>query len=186
MAAKKSTGKKTEPKKTGGKRKLGSKGVTRIDVPQGGQVIGVYELTPQLPKDGKAVEWPLIDTSTGKQVSDLVAISFNEDSSSVQIDFERAILVVNIAGEDDTCRWAFALNGFDICSIEGEGQGQVIETEIVNYGKTLLVYVQSFAVDAQETINFSFVAAYTDKVSGMTTVYESKDPGVIVGRPTRP
>lgn len=152
-----------------------------IQVPPGGQVIGVYELAPQLPKDGKLSDWELTNTETGNVASDEIGIGFSEKSSSIQCDFERAVLVINMAEDDKKGRWRFALEGIDVCSCTGDETGD-LHTEIVNYGKTLLIYAHSPGLGKQYT-QFSFVASYTDALSGQTTIYVSKDPGIGVGRP---
>src|SRR5690606_37970741 len=96
-------------------------------------------------------------------------------------DLERAVLVINMAEDDKKGRWRFALEGIDVCSCTGDEAGD-IHTEIINYGKTLLIYTHSPGLGKQY-IQYSFVASYTDALSGQTTIYESKDPGIGVGRP---
>lgn len=184
MATKKTDSKKPEAKKARGKKPVKGSDITLIEVPVGGQVIGVYELFPEAPKDGKAQDWKLVDTATGKPVKDLIGISFDPKSSRIQTEFERAVLVIKMVEEDAKGRWTFALNGIDVCS--AKGSGQLFETEVVDFGRTLLLYAQSFVPKTKEQINFSFVAAYTETESGKTAVYESKDPGVVVGRPAGP
>jgi len=183
MATKKTSSKKPVAKKPVGKKRIKNE-LTLIEVPQGGQVIGVYELFPEIPQDGKAQDWKLVDTATGKPVNDLIAIGFCTESSKVQCEFERAVLVIKMVEEDSKGRWTFALNGIDVCS--AKGSGQLFETEVADFGRTLLIYAQSYVPNTSERINFSFVAAYTEKESGKTAVYESRDPGVIVGRPPKP
>jgi hypothetical protein len=69
----------------------------------------------------------------------------------------------------------------NVCATQGD-QTHDIQTEIINNGRTLVVYVHSLAL-GQELINYSFVAAYTDTLSGETSIYASKDPGIIIKRP---
>lgn len=153
-----------------------------IDVPQGGQVIGVWELSPMPPKNGTFSDWALVNTETSNLLSDDIVVGFSKKSSSIQSELERAVLVINIVDcEPKVGRWRFALHGIDVCSEEGN-LPYTLESEILNYGKTLVLYIHAVHLGKQK-INFSFIAAYTDAATGIATIYESKDPTIIVGRP---
>lgn len=153
-----------------------------IDVPQGGQVIGVLELSPMPPKDGGFGDWALVNTETSNRLSDEIVVGFSKKSSTIQAELERAVLVINIVDcEPNLGRWRFALQGIDVCNEEGN-LPYSLESEILNYGKTLVLYIHAAQLGRQ-TINFSFIAAYTDAATGQATIYESKDPGIIITRP---
>lgn len=153
-----------------------------IDVPQGGQVIGVLELSPMPPSGGTHGDWALVNTETSNQLSDDIWVGFSKKSSSIQSELERAVLVINIVdSEPEKGRWRFALQGIDVCKDEGN-LPYSLESEILNYGKTLVLYIHAGHLGEQK-INFSFIAAYTDAKTGVATIYESKDPGIFIGRP---
>lgn len=156
-----------------------------LDVPHGGQILQHFVLSPKLPKEGKAREWPLTDPESGQEI-ELVEVGFCEDSTDIQKAFERAICVVDLKdnGKDKNGIWRFVDHGAIPC--EGsEDYLDAISTEIINGGRTLLVYVQLDQL-GKETINFSYLASYIDNESGEVRVYRSEDPGIVVGRPVRP
>lgn len=157
----------------------------RVDVPHGGQILHHFVLTPQLPENGKARDWPLTDPETGKEIS-LVEVGFCEDSTPTQSAFERAIFVIDLADEGIAKEgiWYFVNHGAIPCH-GSEDVLHAIDTEIVNGGKTLIVYVQLDQL-GKETVNFSYLAAYIENTSGEARVYRSEDPGIVVGRPVRP
>lgn len=183
-AEKKATTKATAVKKVTGKKSGGASELI-IDVPQGGQVISTFELSPKRPKAGKSLTWKLVDTATRKKVSDLV-VGFSVKSSPIEREFERAVLVVNLADDGDSKKgiWRFALNGVEA----GDGTSDVLNdvaTEITNQGKTLIAYIHALDL-GKETINYGYVASFTDAASGEVTLYESRDPGISIGRPRGP
>lgn len=171
----KTPAKKAAPKKTVCVGDVG------LEVPLGGQIIGTYELTPKAPKNGKASEWKLVNTGSGNQAADEMTISFQENSTVIQRDLERAVVVIDMVAKDKKGSWRFALSGVNVCATQGD-QTHDIQTEIINNGRTLVVYVHSLAL-GQELINYSFVAAYTDTLSGETSIYASKDPTIWIKRP---
>ncbi len=150
-----------------------------IQVPQGGQVIGEFTLTPKKPGK-KAESWRLVNNATGEEVKGL-AIGFSDESSDLQRAYERAVLVINMADTDKTGTWRFVLNGI----VTGENTSDVnhdvyIETE--QQGARLIAYVHA-EQPGKETIDYGYLASFTDKKTGVVSIYESKDPGVIIGRP---
>lgn len=177
--ADKKTEKKVVKKPTPRKPKLED---AIIDVPQGGQVIGVLELSPLPPTECAFSDWALVNTETSNLLSDEIVVGFSKKSSSIQSELERAVLVINIVDSDPKAgRWRFALQGIDVCSEEGN-LPYSLESEILNYGRTLVLYIQASHLGKQK-INFSFIASYTDTATGIATIYESKDPIIVVGRP---
>lgn len=176
----------TSEKKTASKKSNKSELLTCcIDVPHGGQVIHHFILSPKLPKDGKAREWTLTDPESSVDVG-LVEVGFCEDSTEMQRAFERTIFIVDLkdGGKDKNGLWRFVDHGAIPC--EGsEDSLHAIDTEIINGGKTLLVYVHMEQL-GKETVNFSYLASYIEDESGEVRVYRSEDPGIVVGRPVRP
>lgn len=186
----KKTEKKTDKKavtKVVSKATRPPKGVPEptITVPRGGQVIGIYELSPQLPVKGRFADWTIkmLDEESGSvvPVPDDISVSFNKKSRGIQLELERAVLVIKLA-ETDNGHWRFALNGIDVFSQTGELE-HPLESEIIDYGRTLVLYLHAHQFDKKAVIKFSYVVAYTDPNSGETTIYESKDPVIGVGRP---
>ena len=153
-----------------------------VSVPQGGQVIRSFDLTPNLPVDGKAGNWLWVELGASAEHIAKVRVKFSINSSAVEQDFERAILIVNLKqNSSESGYWRFALNGVAI-NPKFKDIYHNVEFETVNDGETLIAYVQVIG-ETQETIQFSFVASYTDATSGAVSIYESADPGIIPGRP---
>lgn len=153
-----------------------------LNVPQGGQIIKTFNLTPSLPVDGKAGDWLWADPKTPTTQISTVNIKFNVDSSTVEQDFERAILVINLQqNSKENGYWRFALNGVAI-NPEYKDIYHNVEFEVVDDGETLIVHAQVIG-DTRENIKFSFVAAFADSVSGLITNCQSQDPDINVGRP---
>lgn len=169
------TGKKVSPKKP---HELTD---STLDIAQGGQVVGTYVLTPKVPKDGKICDWKLVNTASGNATADLLTVRYSQDSSPIECDLERAVLVIDMIAQDKKGNWRFIEDGINICNTEGD-QAHDIYTDIINKGKTLLIYIHSLEL-GQDKINYSFVASYTDAASGQTFMYESKDPTILVKRP---
>jgi hypothetical protein len=163
------------------KKSLAAQGLV-LAVPIGGQVIGTFVLTPSLPVDGQASSWALVDTSTGEDVSS-IQVSFSVESSDVQREFERAVLVVDLAEgiDNESGYWRFVLNGVEPSQRTGDVEHDVL-TGISNQGRTLTAVIH--AVDlGHEQINYGYVASFTNAISGVVSIYESKDPGIGIGRP---
>ncbi len=187
MAARKTSEKKLAVKKNSGKkivtkRKLGEDDLI-IEVPKGGQVIRSFNLTPSLPIDGQAANWLLVDSDEQKPKDiSTILVSFSVESSEIEQEFERAILIVNLQqNPNENGIWRFALNGV-ASAPQYSDVNHDIGVEIINQGLTLVAHVQVIG-DTQELILFGYVASFTDAQSGQVTIYESKDPGIQPGRP---
>lgn len=167
--------------KKGKKKSLAAQDLI-LDVPMGGQVIGTFTLTPRLPVGGQAIDWTLVDDSTGEEVSS-IQVSFNVESSEVQREYERAVLVVNLAEgiDNENGYWRFVLNGVEPSQRTGDVEHDIL-TGISNQGRTLTAVIHSLELGHEE-INYGYVASFTDAVSGVVSIYESKDPGIGIGRP---
>lgn len=153
-----------------------------VNVPRGGQVIRTFNLTPSLPVSGKAGDWPWVDVTAPATLLANVRAKFSVDSSEMEQNFERAVLVINIQqNSSETGYWRFALDGVAITPDSGDDHRN-IEFEVVDGGKTLIVHIQVIGL-TEEYVQFGFVASYTDAVSGEVTIYQSVDPGVGGGRP---
>lgn len=174
----------TSEKKAAKKSKKNELSACCIDVPHGGQVIHHFVLSPQLPKNGKAQEWPLSDKKH-KDIS-VVEVGFCVDSDEIQRAFERTIFVVDLKdeGQAENGLWRFVDHGAIPC-VGSEDSLHAISTEIINGGTTLLVYVHMDQL-GKETINFGYLASFIENESGEVRVYRSEDPGIVVGRPVRP
>jgi len=151
----------------------------------GAQSIQHLELTPALPVAGAATAWTLRDIESSETI-DMIEVGFEVKSSAIQQEFERAVIVITIADADPGAQgvWRFADHGVVPCQNSDE-ISEAIDTEITDFGETLVAYIH-LNQDGKVRINFSFVATYTDNLSGVVTTYHSADPGVIVGRPLRP
>jgi len=152
-----------------------------VSVPQGGQVIKTFNLTPNLPVGGKISDWLWADVSAPTAQVAAVRVKFNINSSAMEQDFERAILVINLQqNSNSNGYWRFALNGVAI-NPEYKDVYHNVDFEVVD-DETLIAHIQVIG-DTLETIKFSFVASFTDAASGVVTTYESQDPDIIPGRP---
>lgn len=153
-----------------------------FSVPQGGQVIRTFDLTPSQPVDGKAVDWLWADAKDSTTHISSVRVRFSIESSAIEQDFERAILVVNLKqGASGNGVWRFAGNGVAI-NPEYRDIYHNVEFEVVNDGETLIAFIQVVG-ETQENIKFRFLAAFSDAVSGLVSTYESADPDIKIGRP---
>lgn len=153
-----------------------------VSVPQGGQVIRTFNLTPSLPVDGKAGDWLWADPSAPTTLISTVNVKFNVESTAVEQDFERAVLIINMQqNSKENGYWRFALDGLAI-NPEYKDIYHNAEFEIVENGETLVAYIQVVG-NTRENIKFSFVASYADSASGVVGVYQSADPDIGIGRP---
>ena len=176
----KKSGKKTAQKVTAIKAVKSSALV--IKVPQGGQVIRSFNLTPALPENGKVANWLLVDPAKPNKDIDSMRISFSVNSSELEQEFERAILEVNIQqNPSDNGVWRFMGTGIAVNPKYSDVHHDVA-VEVVNQGLTLLVQVQVIGMTS-ETIEFSYLAAFTDALTRQVTIYESQDPDIKPGRP---
>ena len=186
----KATPKKAAPKKSTVKQAT-SKNVTKknvkstslvIKIPKGGQIIRSFNLTPSLPVDGKATNWLLIDPEQPLRDIDSIGFSFNQESSALEQQFERAIVEINITqNPGNNGIWRFASDGVTVNPDFSDVDHDVV-IEITNQGFTLIAQIQLIG-DLPEEIRFGYLAAFTDAVSGAVSVYESQDPDIRVGRP---
>ena len=181
--AKKSTAKKAPKKPVATK----AKGKTpepslRIDVPKGGQVIRKFHLTPSLPIHGQAANWLLVDPADPTTDIDNIHFSFSKTSTPLEREFERAIVQIEIQqNSKENGIWRFASDGVAVNPIFSHVNHDVV-VEITDAGFTLLAQVQSIE-NTPENIRFGYLASFTEKESGLVTVYESSDPDIKVGRP---
>lgn len=183
--AKTKTTKTTKTTKASKSKKVGLTGtVLTLSVPQGGQIIRVFSLKPALPASGQAANWILFDPNDPSQqdISNVI-VSFSGSSTATQREFERAIFIVNIVQNPNETQgnWRFALNGVapDAPNID---PNQDVSVEITNGGYTMIAYVHVYD-DSIENITFGYVASFTDLTSGVVSIYESSDPGIIPKRP---
>ncbi len=175
-ATKKAVAKSAAPKKVGKKNEL------IIKVSQGSQVIRSFNLTPALPCNGQAANWLLVDPAKPKKDIDSLRVSFSVKSSSLEQEFERAILEINMQQNPrDKGVWRFMGTGVAVNPKYSDVHHDVA-VEIVDQGLTLIAQVQVIG-DTQEEIKFAYVASFTNTASGEVTIYESQDPGI---QPTRP
>jgi hypothetical protein len=177
----KAASKKAAAKKTTAKKTVKSVPLV-IKVPQGGQVIRTFILTPALPVDGKAANWLLVDPTKPTKDIDSMRFSFSVDSTSLEQQFERAIVQITIKqNANNNGVWRFASDGVAVNPIFNDVNHD-ITVEIIDSGFTLLAQVQMIG-DVSEEIKFGYLASFTDAVSGAVSVYESQDPGIYTGRP---
>jgi len=168
-------------KKVAGKKSVKSTSLL-IKVPQGGQVIRTFHLTPSLPVEGHAGNWLLVDPEKPFQDIDSLRFSFSVGSSDLEQQFERAIIQIKIQQNLlNNGIWRFASDGVAVNPIFNDVNHDVV-VEITDAGYSLLAQVQSIG-NTPEEIHFGYLASFTDAVSGVVTVYESLDPDVRVGRP---
>lgn len=163
-----------------GKKKLAASDLT-ISVPRGGQVIQYFNLTPALPTATGRGDWLFTEVGSTQDISNLT-VGFQLNPSPLERELERAILVVTMA-QDELAQgvWRFALGG--VATDHGdEDPNNDVTVEIIDNGFTLVAYVQVLENSA-EYIPFGFVASFTDKDTGVVTIYESKDPGIQPQRP---
>ena len=188
VAKKASTAKaKSAPKKVAGEKVATKKNVKSsselvITVPQGGQVIRTFNLTPALPVDGQVQNWLMADPAKPTTDIDSIRVSFSVQSSELEQEFERAIIEINmLQNPNNNGVWRFMGTGVAV-SPEYSDVHHDVAVEIINQGLTLIAQVQVIG-DYQEEIKFGYVAAFTDANSGEITIYESQDPDLKPGRP---
>lgn len=154
-----------------------------IKVPQGGQVIRTFDLTPSLPAHGQATNWQLVDSAAKKPKDiDDVRVSFSVKSSSTEQYFERAVLIVKMQQNSaENGVWRFVADGV-VVNPKHADVNHDLAVEVLDQGMTLVAYVHVIG-DTKEEIRFGYLASFTDNKSGEVKVYESKDPGIGAGRP---
>lgn len=155
-----------------------------IKVPQGGQIIRTFHLTPSLPIHGKAANWLVVDPAAKKPTKDIdqLYVSFNPKSSVTEQYFERAVLIVKMQqNKAEQGTWRFVSDGVVVNSKTSDTNHD-FAVEVLDQGATLIVYVHNLA-GAKEEVRFGYIASFTDATSGQVSVYESQDPGVVTKRP---
>jgi hypothetical protein len=181
-SSKKSLAKKTVAKRPVAKKTAADKKPFLITVPQGGQKIQVFHLTPSLPVDGEAANWLLVDPAHPKKDINSIKFSFSKKSTPLEREFERAIVQIKIQQKSSKEGvWRFASDGVAVNPVFSQANHDV-RVEITDAGFTLLAQVQSIN-SKPENIRFGYLASFTDSRSGLVTVYESSDPDIKVGRP---
>jgi hypothetical protein len=152
-----------------------------ISVPRGGQVIKHFNLTPALPTASGRGDWLFTELDSDQDISD-VTVGFQLNPSPLERALERAILVVTmVQNESAQGIWRFALGGVATDHGDEDPNNDVV-VEIIDNGFTLLAYVQVLENSA-EYIPFGFVASFTENDSGVVSIYESQDPGIVPVRP---
>lgn len=189
--AKKASTAKAAPKKAA-KSKSKSKSsqdISEILVPLGGQVIKFFELTPKKPKmvDGKLTsqKWSLVERGTGVPVDDSLVVGFEDNPSPVERELERAVLVISMKqSKSNGGTWRFALGGVAVDNnLADADPSNDIVVDIVDNGLTLIAYVYVTSSESTEDIQFGYVASFTDDTSGVVSIFESSDPGIVPIRP---
>lgn len=152
-------------------------------VPQGGSNISHIDVYPNLPKNGIAQDWRLVNTSlTPNEDVDSLNISFVKASTPQQRQSERMILVFSISETVQTpnVSWRFTQGGLMYC----EGEADFLDDMdfvMSNDGKVLTATVKCLT-DITENFNFSLMALHKNNASGECTIYGSSDPGGNIGR----
>lgn len=178
-----SAAKKGSPKKVSKKSGVGNP--LLIQVPRGGQVVKFFELTPTLPVEGKAGDWVLVESNIRNcQPITSVTVGFLENPSEMERELERAVLIVSLNQATPNGIWRFALGGVATDQADSDPNNDIV-VELIDNGLTMIVYVHVLE-NSVEHINFGYVASFTDAVSGVVSIYESQDPGIIPIRPIVP
>lgn len=178
-AKKVATAKAKAPVKKG-KKQLTSENVT-ILVPRGGQVIQYFNLTPALPTDTGRGDWIFTEDGSTQDIETLT-VGFADNPLPLERELERAVLVISMVQNPSSHgTWRFALGGVATDHGDEDPNNDVV-VDIIDNGFTLIAYVQVLENSA-EYIPFGFVASFTDNETGVVSIYESQDPGII---PTRP
>jgi hypothetical protein len=152
-----------------------------INVPRGGQVIEYFTLTPALPTASAPGDWIFSTPDSAVDISNLI-VRFPLNPSALERQFERAILVVQIQQNPATNGiWRFALGGVATFQPDADPDNDIV-VEIIDNGFTMLAYVQVLE-NSEEYIPFQFVASFTDQATGVVSIYQSDDPGVLPKRP---
>ncbi|WP_041523684.1 DP-EP family protein [Gilvimarinus agarilyticus] len=158
-----------------------------VNVPIGGAAIGVFDITPKTPSDGKARDWKLEAIYNGKatKVKEMV-VRFEPESEPYQERYERAVLVFHIAegAQSKKCRWSFAGDGIQYEPGQ-EDNLHNIEPKVSADGQVLTLTIHDFN-DNSETVDFRFTAQCENLKSGEVLLFNSPDPGIRIGRPPGP
>lgn len=163
-----------------GKKKLAATDLV-ISVPRGGQVIQYFNLTPALPTDTGRGDWIFTEDGSTQDIETLT-VGFAENPLPLERELERAVLVITMVQNPSSHGiWRFALGGVATDHGDEDPNNDVV-VDIIDNGFTLIAYVQVLENSA-EYIPFGFVASFTDNETGVVSIYESQDPGII---PTRP
>lgn len=166
-----------------GKKKVGAVDLT-ISVPRGGQVIKYFNLTPALPTASGRGDWLFTEHGSSQDIETLT-VGFELNPSVLERELERAVLIITmVQNESAQGTWRFALGGVATDHGDEDPNNDVV-VEIIDNGFTLVAYVQVLENSA-EYIPFGFVASFTDNDTGVVSIYESQDPGVIPIRPIGP
>lgn len=183
MSAKKVSEKKSSAKKSSGKKKATAEVGASIDliveVPEGGQVLKTFVLTPALPVGGTASSWTLQEEGSADTISSTTII-FSPDSTQFEVEFERCVFLVKLNQATTGGTWRFALGGVATDLADADPATDV-GVEIIDNGLTMLVYIHA-PNPIEEDINFGYVASFTDSGSGVVSIYESQDPSVVIRR----
>lgn len=154
-----------------------------FNIPQDGSKICHIDVYPELPQNGVAQDWKLVNTSmTPHEDVDSLEVQFALASSSQERQLERMILVFSIseAVQTSDTSWRFTQGGLMYC----EGQADILDEMdfvISNNGKVLTATVKCLT-DLDMNFNFSLMALHKDNVSGECRVFGSADPGGTVIR----
>lgn len=183
MSAKKVSEKKSSAKKSSGKKKATAEVGASIDliveVPEGGQVLKTFVLTPALPVGGVASSWALQEEGSTDTISSITVL-FSPDSTQFEAEFERCVFLVKLNQATTGGTWRFALGGVATDLADADPATDV-GVEIIDNGLTMLVYIHA-PNPIEEDINFGYVASFTDSGSGVVSIYESQDPSVVIRR----
>jgi hypothetical protein len=163
-----------------GKKTLSATDLT-ISVPRGGQVIQYFNLAPALPTATGRGDWLFTEPGSSQDISTLT-VGFQLNPSPLERELERAVLVITMSQNSSANGiWRFALGG--VATDHGdEDPNNDVTVEIIDNGFTLVAYVQVLENSA-EYIPFGFVASFTDNNTGVVSIYESQDPGIVPVRP---
>ena len=151
--------------------------IAKVNVPQGGNVIREFRLTPTIVEGEDWGMEVLKNNGTWKQVKDY-AVSFNKDSTPEQAQQEGATLVVTMSDEAVKAGWTFA-NDIKIYT-ETSDPNVVINKSLTN---NLLTWVFNFTAKHQdasgdaEPIDYGYIALLNAET------YIQPDPIIILGRP---
>ena len=150
-----------------------------VDIDVGGSQVFLMTLTPEQPTNGQATDWKLV--SDGVEIEN-VLVNFSANSPSAVEPFERCVLIISIDPivQTDTTAWNFTLNGIQFSS-GSEDRNHDISTSISNDGKTLTLIITDVS-NTREDVKYSFVALHTALTSGLSTIFQSKDPIIVVNR----
>lgn len=163
-----------------GKKKLTAENVT-ILVPRGGQVIQYFNLAPALPTDTGRGDWIFTEDGSTQDIETLT-VGFADNPSPLERELERAVLVITMVQNPSAHgTWRFALGGVATDHGDEDPNNDVV-VEIIDNGFTLVAYVQVLENSA-EYIPFGFVASFTESDTGVVSIYESQDPGIVPVRP---